>query len=194
MSNPMSAPAIQTKRWTRMEYERMADLGLFSPDERVELLQGEIVTMTPQRSSHSATTGLAEAALRRAFGPTHWNRTQLPLIVDPDSEPEPDLAVVPGDPRDYVNEHPRTALLVVEIADSTLEKDRTHRSPIYARAGIQEYWIVNLVERCLEVYREPVSAADQPARYRTSRRLAAIDRITPLARPGAWVSVTDLLP
>ena len=122
----MSVPAIQTKHWTRQEYDRLADAGILAPDERVELLEGEIVTMTPQHGPDSASIGLAEAALRKAFGPAHWIRIQLPLIVDPDSEPEPDLAVVPGSPRDYVTEHPRAALLVVEIADSTLAVSYTH--------------------------------------------------------------------
>lgn len=190
----MSSPAIQTKRWTRQEYERMAAVGLFSADERVELLSGEIVTMTPQRSSHSATIGLAEAVLRQVFGPSHWIRIQLPLIIDPDSEPEPDLAIVPGTPREYVSEHPRTAMLVVEIADSTVEKDRLLKAPLYARAGIPEYWIVNLTERCLEVYREPVSQPGQPASYRSFRKLNPSDSVSPLAAPSGSIAIADLLP
>lgn len=190
----MSAPAIQTKHWTRQEYDRLADAGIVSPDERVELLEGEIVTMPPQHGPHAASIGLADAALRKAFGPAYWIRIQLPLIVDPDSEPEPDLAVVLGSPRDYVNEHPRTALLVVEIADSTLGRDRAYKSPIYARAGIPEYWIVTLAERCVEVYRDRVSSADQSASYHSSQKLGPSDRIAPLAVPAATVTVTDLLP
>jgi Uma2 family endonuclease len=190
----MSAPAIQTKRWTRQEYDRLAETGILAPDERVELLEGEIVTMTPQHSPHSASIGLAEAALRKAFGPAHWIRIQLPLIVDPDSEPEPDLTVVLGSPRDYVAEHPRTALLVVEIADSTLKRDREHKSPIYARAGIPEYWIVNLVERCLEVYRDPVASPGQPARYRVSRKIAPTETVSPLSTPHISIPIDELLP
>ena len=190
----MSLPAIQTKHWTRQEYDRLADAGILAPDERVELLEGEIVTMTPQHGPHSASIGLAEAALRKAFGPAHWIRIQLPLIVDPDSEPEPDLAVVPGSPRDYVNEHPRTALLVIEIADSTLERDRSYKSPIYARAGISEYWIVNLIERCLEIYRDPIISPGQPARYQVSRKVAPTEIVSPLSAPHGSIAVTDLLP
>ena len=190
----MSAPAIQTKHWTRQEYDRLADAGILSPDERVELLEGEIVTMTPQHGPHSASIGLADALLREAFGPAHWIRIQLPLIIDPDSEPEPDLAVVPGAPRDYVAEHPRTALLVVEIADSTLERDRAYKSPIYARAGIPEYWIVNLVERRLEIYRDPIGSAGQPARYQVSRKAAPAEIVSPLSVPHVSIAVADLLP
>lgn len=152
----MAAPAVHIKRWTRREYDRMAEAGLFGSDERVELLEGEIITVTPQQSPHSSCIGLIDGALRQVFGPSYWIRIQLPLIVDPDSEPEPDLAVVPGSPRDYVHDHPRTALLVVEVADSTIVKDRNYKTRIYAQAGIREYWIVNLADRCLEVYREPV--------------------------------------
>ncbi|MCP9448564.1 MAG: Uma2 family endonuclease [Nitrospira sp.] len=95
----MSAPAIHTKRWTRQEYDRMAEAGILDPDERVELLGGEI--LTPQKSPHSATIGLAHTALQHAFGRNHWIRIRLPLIIAPDPEPDPDLAVVPWPPRDY---------------------------------------------------------------------------------------------
>ncbi|HEU5407786.1 MAG TPA: Uma2 family endonuclease [Nitrospira sp.] len=190
----MTAPAVQIKRWTRREYDRMAEAGLFGPDEQVELLEGEIITVTPQQSLHSACIGLIDGALRQAFGPSYWIRIQLPLIVDPDSEPEPDLAVVPGSPRDYVHDHPRTALLVVEVADSTIAKDRTYKTKIYARAGIQEYWIVNLAEHCLEVYRDPVAAPGPASLYRSSQKLTPSDSIAPLAATTATVAVADLLP
>lgn len=190
----MAAPAVHIKRWTRLEYDRMAEAGLFGPDERVELLEGEIITVTPQQSPHSACIGLIDAALRQAFGPSYWIRIQLPLIVDPDSEPEPDLAVVPGSPRDYVHDHPRTALLVVELADSTIAKDRTYKTRIYARAGVPEYWIVNLAERCLEVYRDLETSPTQAGLYRSSQKLGPSESIAPLAVPQTLVAVADLLP
>lgn len=190
----MAAPAVHIKRWTRLEYDRMAEAGLFDPDERVELLEGDIITVTPQQSPHSACIGLIDGVLRHAFGPSYWIRIQLPLIVDPDSEPEPDLAVVPGSPRDYVHDHPRTAVLVIEVADSTIAKDRTYKTRIYARAGILEYWIVNLTERCLEVYRDPMAAPGQAGTYRSSQKLSPSDSIAPLASPGSTVAVADLLP
>jgi Uma2 family endonuclease len=172
----------------------MAEAGIFSPDERVELLNGEILTMTPQNSPHAATVGLVERVLQRVFGSDHWVRVQLPLIVDPDSEPEPDLAVVSGTPRDYVAEHPRTALLVIEVADTSLDKDRDRKAAIYARAGIPEYWIVNLAERCLEVYRNPVAPPSQPGTYRSSQKLGPSESIAPLTAATATVAVADLLP
>lgn len=190
----MSAPAIHTKRWTRQEYDRLAEAGILGPDERIQLIEGEIITMTPQNSPHAAAIGLVETALRQIFDQTHWIRIQLPLIVDPDSEPGPDLAVVIGSPRKYVTEHPRTALLVVEIADTTLSLDRDRKAPLYARAGIPEYWIVNLLERCLEVFRDPVTPPNQPASYRSTVRLSPSDTIAPLAAPTASITVSDLLP
>ena len=172
----------------------MATLGIIGPDERVELLEGEIITVTPQQSPHSACIGLIDEALRQAFGPSYWIRIQLPLVVDPDSEPEPDLAVVPGSPRDYVHEHPRTAVLVIEVADSTLAKDRTYKARIYARAGIREYWIVNLAARCVEVYRDPMTSTGQTNSYRVSQKLTPSDYLAPLAAAGSTIPVADLLP
>ena len=190
----MAAPAVQIQRWTRREYDRMAEAGILAPDERVELLEGKIITVIPQQSPHSACIGLIDGVLRQAFGPSYWIRTQLPLIVDPDSEPELDLAVVPGSPRDYVHDHPHTAVLVVEVADSTIAKDRTYKTRIYARAGIQEYWIVNLAERCLEVYQDPTSSPGQASSYRSSKKFRPSDSLTPITAPGAAVTVADLLP
>lgn len=190
----MSPPAIQTKRWTRQEYDRVAEAGIFSPDERVELIDGDIVTMTPQNSLHAAAIGKTQRILDRIFCPNVWVRVQMPIIVDPDSEPEPDLAVVPGAPDDYRDQHPRSALLLVEVSDSTLPLDRDRKRVIYARAGIPEYWIVNLAERCLEVYRDPVAPSDQSGSYRSSQKLGPSDRIAPLTSPGTTVAVTDLLP
>lgn len=190
----MSAPAIQTKRWTRQEYDRMAELGLFSQDDRVQLIEGDILTMTPQNSPHAAAIGKTQRALERLFGPNVWVRVQMPLIVDPDSEPEPDLAVVPGAPADYRDEHPRNAMLVVEVSDSTLPLDRDRKRAIYARAGIPEYWIVNLVEHRLEIYRDPIGSAGQPARYQVSRKAAPTEVVSPLSVPHVSIAVTDLLP
>lgn len=190
----MSAPAIQTKRWTRREYDRMAEAGIFSPDERVQLIEGDIVAMTLQNSPHAVTIGKTQRVLERCFGPNVWVRVQMPLIVDPDSEPEPDLAVVPGAPADYRDEHPRTALLVVEVSDTTLPLDRDRKRIIYARAGIAEYWIVNLADHRLVVYRDPVTPAGQSASYRSSQTLKPSETLSPLAAPTATVAVADLLP
>lgn len=123
-------------------------------------------------------------------------RPQLPLSLDPDSEPEPDAAVVRGAPRDYVDTHPTTALLVVEVADTPLDLDRGKKAGLYAKAGIPEYWIVNLVEPVLEVHRDPAPVPGGPseAAYRLVRRHAPSEAVT-LSTPGAGpVPVADLLP
>ena len=190
----MAAPAVHIKRWTRREYDRMAEAGIFSPDDRVQLIDGDIVTMTPQNSPHSAAIGKTQRALERLFGTNVWVRVQMPFIVDPDSEPEPDLVVDPGVPDDYRDEHPRSALLVVEVSDTTLSLDRDRKRAVYARAGIREYWIVNLAERCLEVYRDPVASPGQAGLYRSSQKLAPADSIAPLATRETTVAVVDLLP
>ena len=190
----MASPAIHTKRWTRQDYDRMAEAGIFSPDEHVQLIEGDIVTMTPQNSSHAAAIGKTQRVLDRIFGPNLWVRVQMPLIVDPDSEPEPDLAVVSGTPDDYRDEHPRTALLVIEVSDSTLPLDRDRKRAIYARAGIPEYGIVNLADRCLEVYRDPVAPAGEPARYRSARKVARAETVSPLSTPHVSIAVADLIP
>lgn len=190
----MAEPAVQIKHWTRREYDRMAEVGIFGPDDHVQLIEGAIITMTPQNSPHASAIGKTQRALERVFGIKVWVRVQMPLIVDPDSEPEPDLAVVPGTPDDYRNEHPRSALLVVEVSDTTLSLDRHRKRAIYARAGIQEYWIVNLAERCLEVYRDPVASPEQASEYRSSQKLSPSESLAPLAAPTATVAVADLLP
>lgn len=190
----MALPAVQIKRWTRREYDRMAEAGVFRPDERVQLIEGEIVTMTPQNSPHAAAIGKAQRVLEHLFGPHVWVRVQMPLIIDPDSEPEPDLAVVQGAPEDYCTEHPRTATLVVEVSESTLTLDREHKRPLYARAGIPEYWIVNLVERCLEIYRDPIGSPGQPSTYRSFQKLGPSENLAPLGIDTTTVGVADLLP
>lgn len=190
----MAAPAVQTKRWTRWEYNRMAEAGIFSPHDRVQLIDGDIVTMTPQNSPHAVAIGKTQRLIERLFEPNVWVRVQMPLIIDPDSEPEPDLAVVSGAPDDYRDEHPHSALLVIEVSDTTLQLDRDRKRVIYARGGILEYWIVNLADRTLEVYRDPIAPAGQPASYRSSQTLGPSDHITPLAAAGTAVTVADLLP
>ncbi|MDH4154419.1 MAG: Uma2 family endonuclease [Nitrospira sp.] len=190
----MDAPAVCRKRWTRREYYRMAEVGMFGEDDRVQLIDGDIVTTTPQDSPLAAAIGTTQRVLERLFGANVWVRVLMPLIVDPDSAPKPDLAVVPGSPRDYVREHPRSALLVVEVSDPTIALDRDHKCAIYARAGIQEYWIVNLAERCLEVYRDPVASPEPVSSYRSSQKPSPSDSLAPLAAPGATVTVAELLP
>jgi Uma2 family endonuclease len=173
----------------------MIELGVLGEDDRVELIDGEILTMTSSGTRHAGTIGLVHDVLCVVFGHTRVC-VQLPFALDPASEPEPDLAVVPGAPRDYLGAHPDTALLIVEVADTTLAFARRARGSLYARAGIPEYWIVNVKDGVLEVYRNP--AEDLSARYgfayRDTRVLRAGDRVVPLAAPDAEIAAADLLP
>ena len=154
--------SVQLRRWTRREYDRMIDAGVLTPEDRVELIDGDIIAVTPQKSRHATAVSLAGTALRQAFGDDVHVRSQLPLALDRTSEPEPDIAVVAGSPRDYRDAHPSTALLIVEIADTSLEFDRTKKAALYARAGILDYWIVNLVDEVVEVHGNPQRTIDQP--------------------------------
>ena len=149
--------AVRLRRWTREEYDRLVAVGVLGEDERVQLVEGEIVEMSPQGAWHATAVRLVEEALRRAFGEGFDVRVQLPLALGPDSEPEPDVAVVRGGPRDYRDRHPtgQDTVLVVEVAESTWRFDRERKAKVYAGAGIEEYWILNLEGRVLEVYRGP---------------------------------------
>jgi Uma2 family endonuclease len=185
----MSAPARKLHRWTRSEYECMVDAGVFHPQARLELVDGEIIEMSPQGSAHVTAIHLALEVLRRIFSTGYTLRGQAPLALDEHSEPEPDIAVVEGAIRDFVNARPHTVVLVVEVADSTLQYDRTTKARLYARNSIPEYWIVNLQERRLEVYSHPVS--DE---YKERRVLATNQLFAFMARPENRISVAELFP
>jgi len=191
----MATPA-RTRRWTRQEYDRLVELGVLHEDEPIELIAGELIVAEPKGSPHETAVGLTEEALRDAFGP-HWVvRVGAPVALDNESEPEPDLAVVPGRWRDYREAHPSRPALVVEVAESSLTFDRNVKGSLYARAGVPDYWIVNLVDRALEVHRAPIRDAAAPFgwRYSSVRVLGPDAGEFPLARPAACVAVADLLP
>jgi len=192
----MSVTAPSPRLWTREEYYKMAEAGVFRPDEHVELIGGRIVTMSPQNSPHATALTLTAEELRTLFAAGYVVRTQLPLDLSPSSQPEPDIAVVRGNVRDYASAHPTTALLIVEVSESSLRFDRGEKASLYASAGIPEYWIVNLLDRRLEVYRDPVPMTGQPYGYgyRTGTHYFAADVVTPLAAPQGVIKVADLLP
>jgi Uma2 family endonuclease len=191
----MSEPETRTRRWKRVEYDRLIELGFFRPGDPVELLGGHLIVAEPQGSGHFAAVRAAEEALRVAFGRGWEVRGQGPLALDQDSEPEPDLAVVPGSFRDYQTGHPSRPVLVVEVSESSLALDREHKGSLYARAGLADYWIVNLPERVLETYRDPEPDATAPFgwRYRSVAVLGPEASVSPLARPGQRIPISDLL-
>src|SRR5712691_6423915 len=149
-------------RWTRQQYGRLIDHGLLDEDDPIELLDGLLLVKEPQASPHRTSILLAAKALERAFGEGWFVQTQSPIALDDRSEPEPDVCVVRGSPRDYAEAHPRRPVLIVEVAQSGLRLARGRKAVVYARNRITDYWIVNLVDRVLEVHREP--ARPGPAR------------------------------
>ena len=183
-------------RFTRHEYERLLDHGFLDEDDPIELVDGLLLVKEPQHSLHRTAVLLAAKELERAFGDGWFVQTQSPIILGDRSEPEPDVCVVQGSPRDYVVSHPTQPALVVEVAQSGLGIARGRKAAAYARGGIADYWIVNLADRALEVHREPArpGPALQHWGYVSTVRLDAGAVIAPLAAPAARIQVADLLP
>jgi Uma2 family endonuclease len=192
------APFPRRRRFTRAEFERAVEHGLFGPDERLELIGGEVFEkVSPQKGPHATTIRLVEAALRRAYPPSEVViSVQLPLALGDEHEPEPDVSVVSGSIRDFATSHPTTALLVVEVADSTLAFDRLTKDSLYAAAGIPRYWIVNLADRIVEVHADPAPMAGQPfgCHYRALTRHPAGTSVTVPGVGDGALAVVDLLP
>lgn len=184
-------PSPRPFRFTREQYYRMGELGFF--DRRhVELIRGEIVVMSPVKEPHVTCVSLATDVLKTAFGAAHYVRVQAPLNLGT-TDPEPDLVVVPGRPRDYAAP-PTTAVLVVEVADTSLRYDTTTKAEEYATAGVTDYWVVDLISRQLIVFRDPAPIPDGGAAYRNKKVLNPTDSVSPLAAPNAAIRVADLLP
>lgn len=181
--------------WTREEYERMGRVGLFQ-GKRVELIEGQVIVMSPMGSLHATAVTLAARAIEKSFGAGYFVRWQMPLALGERSEPEPDVAVIAGDVRDYMHSHPATAALIVEVADTSLAYDRMTKGSLYARAGIPDYWIVNLIDMHVEVYRHPIPdlAAEYGFAYAQQTIVRGDETIMPLSQPSNAVRAIDLLP
>ncbi|MCX8086999.1 MAG: Uma2 family endonuclease [Rhodocyclaceae bacterium] len=189
MVDLLDAPVLRRFCLDRARYERMVEQGIFGPEDHLELLNGELIMMAPQKSRHATAVTLLAQALQAAFAGRATCRVQLPFNLDATSVPEPDIAVVPGSPRDYRDAHPERALLIVEVADATRAYDRGPKLEAYARAGVPEYWILDLATETLEVCREPFGDG-----FRRRQILSAAERVAPLAAPGREIAVADLLP
>jgi Uma2 family endonuclease len=191
----MSRSEPRPVHWTRDEYIRLCEEGFFY-DRRVELIGGEIVESAPREERGNAAISLTAEALHVAFGPGFWVRPQGTLDLSPHGVADPDVAVTRGGPRGAGRTIPTTALLVVEASDSSLAFDRTRKASLYAAGGIADYWIVNLVQRQLGVYRNPVADSSEPLGFRYADRTIHDpgDGVAPLAAPQASVAVADLLP
>ena len=185
--------AIETarRRFTVDEFHRMADAGILTEDDRVELIDGEILQMSPVGSRHATVVKRGNRLFSRAVGDRALVSVQDPIHLDPYDEPQPDLALLRPRPDDYAAGHPRPEdiLLVVEVADSSLASDRRLKLPLYARAGIVEAWLVDLEGEAVEVHREPRRTG-----YALIRRYQRGERAAPQALPDVEVAVEDLLP
>lgn len=188
-------PSSPRHSWTVSDFERLFDAGFFPPNARLELIEGEIWKKMTHNEPHAVALSLAEFALGGIFA-NSYVRTQQPMILGDTSKPEPDLAVVLGMPRDYLPSHPASAELVVEISDSTLRADQTTKAALYARAQIAEYWIVNLIDRTLEVRRQPSPMEGELLGhgYRSTQILLPGESIAPLGAPDSVIGVDELLP
>lgn len=183
-----SAQAVRTRLFSVADYHRLVETRILGEDDHVELLEGVIVEVSPQGERHARVIQRLTALLVKAVSDRLVVRPQLPLTLG-DSEPEPDLAVVRAEDQVSPDMHPTHALLVVETSSASLAHDRTVKARVYARAGILEYWIINLEERCIEVFRDPDPAA---ARYRTASRCPATETLASSAVPDLTVEVGPL--
>jgi len=187
----MAHGAPARDRYTSEQYFALVDDGVLGPEDRVELLEGVIVTVAPANPRHTVVTHQVADLLRAAVGDKAVVRVQSSLRAGVRSVPEPDVAVVVGRHADYIRAHPTTALLVVEVADSSLAQDRITKTAIYAGAGVPEYWIVNLRDDVVEIHRAP----DPETRRYVDRRLASrSEHIDVAAFPGVSIAVADLVP
>ena len=181
---------IAVRRFTIEEYNRMAETGVLSRDEHVELLQGLVCEMSPEGKRHVAAIELTHDFFTDRLRGKHRVRAQHPLTLAEGTEAEPDIAIVEtADPRAYLDSHPTAALLVIEISETSLEKDCTLKADLYARAGISEYWVLNLTNDTLEVFRDP-----SESHYLKRQTLNRGEKISPVRLPDISVGVVDLLP
>jgi len=188
----------QTRRFTRAEYYHLAELGFFD-SQRVELVDGEILVMSPQNSPHRSSLTALVRIFFESLPRGEWERflvqPQMPLSVSEGSDPEPDLAIVENKPEVMQGKHPCTANLVIEVADSSLDRDRK-KIGLYASAAIPEYWIVDVAKKQVTVYTEPVNAPEKEfgADYRQSRVVGINGQIQPVALPMGAVAVKRFFP
>ena len=180
--------------WTRELYTAATESGIFG-NRRLELIEGEIIEMSPMSSKHGMLIHLVQKVLERVFTDGFLVVAQTPLDLGEVSEPQPDIAVYAGSAFDYLDAKPTHALLVVEVADSSLRYDRSQKASLYAKANIEDYWIINLKDDTLEVYRTPVAAPSQPYgyAYKMVSSLKAQDTVSPLTMLEATISVGELL-
>ena len=177
-------------RWTVAEYHRMAEVGLLHEDSRVELIDGEIIEMAPIGSFHGGNVNRFIRLFSKVVGDKAIIAAQNPVVLSGYAEPQPDLAILRwrGDDYEQSSPHPEDVLLLVEVSDSTLRYDRDVKIPLYASHGIPEVWLLDIQNRQLEIYREPINGVYQ---QRDCRRAG---QIAPILCPDAVIDLAELFP
>ena len=191
--NGFENESVKVHLWTRENYYQMAELGFFH-GKRVELIEGAIIEMSPMKSLHATVVRRILKTLRKIFVEGYIVDSQLPMSFSQITEPEPDVAVIKGEIENFTDSHPKTAELIVEVSDATLRYDRTKKMSLYAKNKIQEYWILNVKNRSLEVYRRPIRDKKLGFVYTEIKILTEKDLVAPLAAPDAKIKVADILP
>lgn len=188
-------PAMRPYRFTNDDFRWLTEHGFFT-DQFVMLIDGEFIHVPHPGPPHNMAVGLADYMLKSTFPlPGYWVRIQCGLETALDTNPAPDLAVVEGSPRVHTT-NPRRAVLVVEVSDTSFAYDSGEKSNLYAAAGVPEYWVIDVNDPRLLVFRDPVADATAPRgyRYATTLTLTPADAISPLAVPSATIRVADMLP
>ena len=186
----MTITTPSLKRWTVEEYHRLSESGFLAAEERTELISGQIIAMASQGASHVTSVCLLGEQLRDQLGKAVVIRTQQPIYLDDSSEPEPDIALVRGSIKDYSQSHPQPPdiYLIVEVADTTLKQDCEGKAQLYAQAGILDYWVVDVKNRQLHIFRSPTSAG-----YTSHLILQEPHQVSPLAFPDIVITLGDIL-
>lgn len=184
----LTMTATKNRLWTVDEYHRMIEVGILAPDNKVELIEGRIIEVSPQRPPHAATTQRIDRYLQNLLRGQAGIRVQLPITLLT-SEPEPDIAVVLIDPDEYADHHPNPSeiLLLIEVSYSTLKFDREEKAPAYARANIADYWILDIVERQTYICRNPNQSG-----YQSEIILNTDATVKPLAFPNVEIPLSEL--
>ena len=187
LDTPRQDESLRIRPLRRVEYDRMVETGVFGEEEHIELLGGALVAMTPQGDVHSDCASLLMTMLVRALGDRASVKAHSPFAAGEYSQPEPDVAAYP--PRTYGGAHPDNAFLIIEVADSSLRKDRGLKSEIYAEAGVPEYWIVDLVHGTVEVRSAPADG-----HYTRTVTHGRGDSIALVSFPDIVLAAADFLP
>ena len=177
--------------WTVEEYHQMAEAGIFHPEERVELIAGQIIRMLAKGTAHGSAVGRTDKLLQNRLGEQAWIRIEQPVVLDDFSEPEPDVAVVRLDPLDYADHHPTPSevYLIIEVADSSLKYDRETKAKAYAKSGIADYWVLDVIDRKLYRFREPTQEG-----YHSEVIVSEGASVSLLQFPDVAIALQDILP